>query len=65
MKKTKSTIGKLVLLNQLDSRSEVKNCKTVKWSSNIEWLLKLMYGDAGSDNTASFQIPKTIRLRYE
>jgi len=41
---------------------EITETKPVKVTEENYWLLKLMYGDAVDDETATFQIPKNITI---
>tara|TARA_R110000822_G_C14886421_1_gene447193 strand:+ start:68 stop:223 length:156 start_codon:yes stop_codon:yes gene_type:complete len=40
----------------------IKNIKKVKVNKENYWLIRLMYGDAAEDSTASFQIPMNIKF---
>ena len=58
------TLNRFSLKNNLHSKNEVENCKTVKMDEDNYWLLKLIYGDAACDTTANFQIPSVVKLEY-
>jgi hypothetical protein len=46
-------------MKEIDS---IKKTKTVMVNEKNYWLIKLMYGDAAEDSTASFQIPMNIKF---
>ena len=58
------TLNRFSLKNNLHSKAEIENCKTVKMNEDNYWLLKLIYGDSAYDTTAIFQIPLVVKLEY-